>query len=372
MRNRRNRRRSVLIPGILLCLAPAVLGAALIINANRIGPSGAQIGIALVGGAVVSAVLFAGESVRDARFVEATMRHTVATQIALTTDLSGADLRGQDLRGLTLRRKNLRNANLEGVRLDNVDLSGADLRGAVLRRANLSGANLVAADLRLADARQAKLFDATGVRMDARGCTFAGADMRGFKGHWSDCGALTSREVAELVSTSDVSAAAWNDTVPTEHLEPFSRLRRTSLSGVNAVKSVWSGTRFTEANLSGADFSYSRFGAGRHSKDIIDQVGGFRFLWMALTRDKRATFVSDMYFGAGHPPPGPATFVGANLDDADMTECLGPGLDLSNAQLLQCRAPVAATELRPSGRRLVSDDGRPRSYRHGSDHSPPS
>ena len=109
----------------------------------------AQVGIGLLTGAVVSAVLAVAE------LLLATRQHATETRargerdrqalillLGADRNLDGIDLSGRDLAGIFLRNKSMRHARLVGTVLRDADLSGTDLTGANLLGADLAGSTL--------------------------------------------------------------------------------------------------------------------------------------------------------------------------------------------------------------------------------------
>ena len=72
-------------------------------------------------------------------------------------DLIGADLAGKDLRGFNFKGADLRGANLENANLQGVNLDGADLRGANLRGADLSDSSCISTDFSVDKAIQIEI-----------------------------------------------------------------------------------------------------------------------------------------------------------------------------------------------------------------------
>ena len=97
-------------------------------------------------------------------------------------DLTSADLRGANLKDADFSDANLSGANLEDAVFDSTNLRRAKLRDVSLLGVEIDGINMASADFSGADLRGARLScDECGLRSDARGATFAGADMRGLE-----------------------------------------------------------------------------------------------------------------------------------------------------------------------------------------------
>ena len=95
-------------------------------------------------------------------------------------DMTNADLRGANLTDADFSGANLSGANLEEAVFDSTNLHRANLRDASLFGVEIDGINMASVDFSRADLRGARLScDGCGLRSDARGANFAGADLRG-------------------------------------------------------------------------------------------------------------------------------------------------------------------------------------------------
>lgn len=95
-------------------------------------------------------------------------------------DMTNADLRGANLTDADFSGANLSGANLEEAVFDSTNLHRANLRDASLSGVEIDGINMASVDFSRADLRGARLScDGCGLRSDARGANFAGADLRG-------------------------------------------------------------------------------------------------------------------------------------------------------------------------------------------------
>jgi hypothetical protein len=97
-----------------------------------------DLGVTLIGGAVVAVALFYLEQ----QFSRGAERRDLRLQLALQKDLSDADLRDRDMSGFSLVGKNFKGADIRGADLRGADLSGANLHGAKLNGADLRGAKM--------------------------------------------------------------------------------------------------------------------------------------------------------------------------------------------------------------------------------------
>lgn len=137
-------------------------------------------------------------------------------------NFSGKNLEEAILYDANLYKANLQRANLKKANLKGVDLRGADLRGANLTGADLSGAKLTGALLDGANLGNANL---------------TGADLKGNQ---------NLREVNLLnanLTNADLSETNLSNSI-------------FGCEEEGDVKTITKGTRFNNANLSGADFSF--------------------------------------------------------------------------------------------------------------------
>jgi uncharacterized protein YjbI with pentapeptide repeats len=97
-----------------------------------------DLGVTLIGGAIVAVALFYLEQ----QFSRGAERRDLRLQLGLQKDLSDADPRDRDMSGFSLVGKNFKGADLRGANLRGADLSGANLTNAKLNGADLRGAKM--------------------------------------------------------------------------------------------------------------------------------------------------------------------------------------------------------------------------------------
>lgn len=181
--------------------------------------------------------------------------------------------------------------NMKGVDLSGLDLKGSDMRRAILEGANLSGADLAGADLREAiangaDFSGASLKGALLVRGIFQKAKFAGADMA-----QADLGGAMMSETD--MTGADLTGASIMKTL----------LEKAKLVNVRAVEARASQMYCLSADISGADFSRA---------DLTKAV----FLKTNI---------------------GGANFSKSTLRQAAFLESKGEKLDLSGADMHNCR-----------------------------------
>lgn len=310
------------------------------------GPSGADqarvsLGSGLITGAVIGVVIFVGESIRDARFMEHGNRQAFILSVALAKDLSSADLSNRDLRGLDMRGRNLRNANLRSARLEGVNLSGADLRGADLRGANLSSTNLSSADLRLANVSGANLDGCWMVWTDVRGANFQAASLRACIVQAVIAGPpLSITELVELTRIEVVHATAIHgvrfslgstrvDATPTR--PQFANFMRADFSGSDLTAASFEGATLREANL-----RFTQISATANTRSQVEQEGLWRPLWWTIRRNPFG-YVQTPRAGIPGVPLIAASFKDADLSEANLGFAAAAGAVFSNEQMTTWR-----------------------------------
>lgn len=322
--------------GLVGCTLVVLAGAGLMLRAP--GTTLGQIGEALISGGVIGAVIFAVESVRDARRELAADRRSFLLFLATTRNLNGADLSGADLRGLDLRGRDLRNANLNFARLDGADLSFAQMAGARIRYAELRKTNLDQADLRLTDLRHSDFSRASLAHADLRGALLGGSRLVVANCSFADFSSLTDDEVETIRSEGSVLPVKWYFTGGTSRFDEVDA-RNCDLRGAN----------FTDATLDGTDFTFARLS---DSSSELHEKSYERRWWVlryaALGHGDAVMEWSSSTLADRHENPT-AIMAGASLREARIEALAAADVGLSSEQMSQCRivSHIAQVPLRP-------------------------
>jgi uncharacterized protein YjbI with pentapeptide repeats len=234
----------IAVVGVLLLISTIIPGVRLYWPRHRDPVSRSDLGVALMGGALIAFAILvlqvmiqfraeaddrdrAEQASRDARErQEQADRQALLLLLGRSQNLSGVDLHEENLSAAYLSAKQLRGANLGEANMVN-----ASLEDAKLVDANLAGARLDAARLDRADLRHADLSGASLV-----GATLTAARL--------DAARLSPRREGTRRARVDLSGAdlsnAWV---------------RADLRGADLSHATLVGTHFAPANLQGADFN---------------------------------------------------------------------------------------------------------------------
>jgi uncharacterized protein YjbI with pentapeptide repeats len=152
--------------------------------------SRADVGVALMTGAVVAIVVLLLEVSTQLRFndiesrrAKDQARQALLLQVAVADHLAGARFSNEDLHDFYFVSKDLTDANFSGANLRNAIFISATLVSAHLDHADLRGANLSAANLQEADLSKANLTGGAILSQaclqgtDLQGATMTGADL---------------------------------------------------------------------------------------------------------------------------------------------------------------------------------------------------
>jgi uncharacterized protein YjbI with pentapeptide repeats len=236
-------------------------------------------------------------------------------------DLSGLDLSGLDLSGAWLEASNLAGASLAGCDLTGAVVARSDLSGADLSAAQLAGANLAGASLRGARAvTPPNLEGAVLDKADLGECELAGARLAGASL------AEANLEGADL-SAIEAPQANFSSTV----------WRGVKVRGANLTQAVLHWASLEDADFSDVDLS----------KAVLMEARGARARFVNaklvnLRVVKQCTFDSACFDGADLSTSSlrgmgfaRATFLGARLDKADLSECNLEQADLTGASAVE-------------------------------------
>jgi uncharacterized protein YjbI with pentapeptide repeats len=226
------------IQALVLFVAFGLFGVNLWGSELHVSGSRANLGAALLGGALVAATVF---------FVEATsqgqsQRHQLRFTVSLQKDLTAVDLYGEDLSYAHLYKKNLTDADLREINLTRAFLGQATLTGALLNDAILKEA-----DLSDAVVKEASLSGATLEGANLAGANFEDADLErtrftGVKQEDFESVDFTGASLAR----ADLSGTSLPGSDFTE-----ADLTRASLGGANLASVNLTGATLDAANLSG-------------------------------------------------------------------------------------------------------------------------
>lgn len=250
-------------------------------------------------------------------------------------DLRGLSATRADLRGINLSHTYLEGADLsdsllESANLDYADLAFIDLRGATLQGASLRKAKAIHANFERANLQFGDLFDA---QLDASGfvkCDFRGSNMREMR--WFP------RELhGANLSGLDLSELDFRQ----------AELSKAFLKGANLTRADLRGVDFTGAGLEKCRFDHARLDGSTYMRDLSREratepialdIDGDR---ISNTRLENARIDGASFRGAvmtgiqlqGRDCSVAATFTGAVLRKADLSNSLFVNMDLSHADL---------------------------------------
>ncbi len=219
-----------------------------------------------------------------------------------------------------------RDEDLSDVDLAGADLSGAAFAGAILDRADLTGANLAKADLSGASLRTALFLDA-----DLTEAVLAGADLAGAaldRARLARADLTAARLLAARARRADAAGAV---------------LDGANLAGVDLAKA-----RFADASLVGADLTRARlrktdFRRADLSRALLEGAMAEKVVLIEAKLDKLKAGRKVCLRGAVLvDAKGPAaTFIGADLEHADMRYADFPRADFTGARLVRAKAHAA-------------------------------
>jgi uncharacterized protein YjbI with pentapeptide repeats len=159
------------------------------ISSDTLSLRGRSLEGAVLSGAHLRKVDFAGAQLANARFSEADLHKTSfgcdvvgevrAVRAVACAYLQGANLDGAQLQGAWLNNAELQGANLRGAHLQGATLLAAHLQGADLDDAQLQGADLIDAQLQGADLDYAQLQGAWLNNAELQGASLRGAQLQG-------------------------------------------------------------------------------------------------------------------------------------------------------------------------------------------------
>ncbi|MCK5453117.1 MAG: DUF2169 domain-containing protein [Calditrichia bacterium] len=248
-------------------------------------------------------------------------------------EMKGADFAGAIMMGAALKGSNLTNANLAGANLVGADLSNANLEKADLQEADvsegiLSGANLSGANLNDTVFEKAKMDCAILDEVEAKDTIFIEVDLSKASlknsvlsgSDFSNC--LLHGADFQGANLSEASVEGAKGQKVNFHEADLTKLRaseKCDFSGgiftkVNGLESIWQ-----QANLSGADFSFSHMEGADFSKALLERANlsaaNMKFSRFSKANLKEAKMILLNLFEG-------------NLEKADLT-----GADLSGANL---------------------------------------
>ena len=190
----------------------------------------------------------------------------------IAPDLSGVNLAQATLMGVNFKGADLNGANLSGGAFHQADFSGALLHDADLTGARLTGADLSGADLKRSNLQRARLQRCELFKADLSHSDLSYADLGGAKGFVANLSAskLTSTRMHGVdfnrsnFSAADLSYADCSGSDLTHVQLTDAILKGTLMHGVNLSNGNLSGVQgtrsnFSEAYLYSTDFSKSSF-----------------------------------------------------------------------------------------------------------------
>ena len=186
-----------------------------------------DLGLAVLGGAIVGGALVTVESLLAGAAEERSDYVTLLNQLSTTIDLNGIDLSGRELSSIYLPGRALVAAQLSRTLFDDSKLLFSDLRHADLSDASLRGTDLSGSTVAFGNLRGAKMSNVSFRDADLSDASLDGADLSG----------------ATVVDA---------------------RLRRTSLVGANLTGATFKrcfleGADFTSANTTGTTFEANQY-----------------------------------------------------------------------------------------------------------------
>ena len=191
--------------------------------------------------------------------------------------------------------------DLSGLHFRKGDLSQADFTGSILINANMSNATFKGVSFFACDMRGANLENACFARADFRGATVVGANLTG----------------------ADFEKADMREGVILER-NPTNKTLSGSINNSKA-KTIFSGSRLSETNLSGASANYADFS----DADLSGVIGN------------DADFSHANFEGANLSG---ADFTGSNLKNANMKSSIISGTKLDEAETAGLNMDDALTE----------------------------
>jgi uncharacterized protein YjbI with pentapeptide repeats len=205
--------------------------------------------------------------------------------------LAGAILSGVNLEGAVLANTDLKKSDLSGANMAGANLAQTDLSGANLENANLEGADLTECMLDSANLKKSQLTDATFEKAKlttanleeviAVGTVFTEADMTGSscKGADFNLSDLThcllhnvNFQNANLNNASVEGAQGKNINCTEANLTKLRASERCDFSGGNFSKCTCEESIWHEANLTNADFTYSKMEGADFSKCNLEKA----------------------------------------------------------------------------------------------------
>jgi uncharacterized protein YjbI with pentapeptide repeats len=296
--------------------------------------SRANLGAALLGGALIASTIFYIEDASQTR----SQQHDVRFTVGLHRDLSAADLVEEDLSNAHLFEKKFRDADLGGANLTEAYLVEADLTGAWLNDAILVNANLADASFENAELLRA---DLSNTLMES--VSFEGSD-------------LTD---AKLVGVEAIEFPEGNNFQSTNLIRADlseSRLQESNFASADLTGATLRGANLARANLSAADLTDAKL---EETQLNHTNLRGVDLSTTDLTSTELTDSVADTetMWPQGFDPAAASVYVlrpradlrkvdlsGQDLSAIDLSEADLRGTDLSGTDL--SAAQLVKTNLR--------------------------